>query len=159
MFWSRVAVRVFCASVGFLLLAGSARAQFDECGPLPADVPEAVFGTIADMAAMDFGTLSQKTCDGIVKRGVAGCKAQVKASNKCAHKTIASLYDILSAQCAQIVDAVARASCKDGVKGFPDFYNDGFDSSAQDGLAVCDGMFAVALNGACMDILVKVGGP
>ena len=162
---SRVFARVLCASVGFLLLAGSARAQYAEC-PLPEDVPENVYDSITAQANTYFGELSQKTCDSIVKRGLANCKAQVKAAYKCGVKTAASNYEILVKQCATLTDPMDRADCKDGAKTLRDFNVNGYRNSMQNvespelgGLAICDNQFVVALNGSCMDILVKVGGP
>ena len=159
---SRLAARVLCASLGFLLLAGSARAQYAEC-PLPQGVPEAVYMSILAQANTYFGGLTQKTCDSIVKTGVATCKAQVKAAFKCGVRTASSNYAILVKQCATLTDPVDRADCKDGAKTLRDFNIDGYRNSMDDdvmgGLAVCDGDFVTALNGQCMNILVKVGGP
>ena len=161
---SRVLARVFCASLGFLLLAGSASAQYEEC-PLPQNIPESVFGTILDQADDFFGDLTQKTCDSIVKKGVATCKAQVKAAYKCGVKTANSNYEILLKQCATFTDAVDRADCKEGAKALRDMNKNGYRNSMENeefpelgGLAICDDEFTVVLNGACMDILVKVGG-
>jgi hypothetical protein len=163
---SRVFARVLCASAGFLLLAGSARAQYEECPLLPEDVPAAVYDSIIAQADGHFGEVSQKTCDSIVKRGLANCKAQVKAAYKCGLKTAASNYEITLKQCATLTDAVARADCKDTAKMLRDFNIDGYRNSMQNeedpllgGLAFCDNQFVTALNGACMGILVKVGGP
>lgn len=162
---SHVFARVFCASVGFLLLAGSARAQYGEC-LLPEDVPEAVYESITAQADPYFGALTQKTCDSIVKRALANCKAQVKAAYKCGVKTAASNYEVMLKQCATLMDAMDRADCKEGAKTLRDFNVDGYRNSMQNdamptlgGLAICDDQFVIALDGACMNILVKVGGP
>ena len=159
---SRVFARVFCACVGFLLLAGSARAQYEEC-PLPQDVPEFVYDSILAQADTYFGALTQKTCDSIVKKGVATCKSQVKAAYKCGARTASSNYEILVKQCETLPDAMARATCKDGAKTLRDFNKDGYRSSMDapttGGLAVCDNQFVAALNAACMNIVAVVGGP
>ena len=162
---SRVFARVFCAGVGFLLLAGSARAQYAEC-PLPESVPENVYDSITAQADAYFGALTQKTCDSIVKTGLANCKAQVKAAYKCGVKSAASNYAIMLKQCATLTDAMDRADCKDGAKTLRDFNVSGYRNSMQNeqnpelgGLVICDNQFVTALNGACMNILVKVGGP
>ena len=154
MFSSRVVARAFCACLGFLFVAGSARAQFEEC-PLPSDVPEAVFMTMSVQADLDFGGLTQQVCDSIVKKGVGTCRAQVKTAAKCGHKAADGIYQIMLKQCAQIEDAAERADCKLGAKTFRDFNRDGYDGSRDDGLTVCDGLFAQALNDACMDIVIK----
>jgi len=158
---SRVAARVFCVSLVFVLLAGSARAQYSEC-PLPQGIPEAVYMSILAQADAYFGGLTQKTCDSIVKTGVATCKAQVKAAYKCGVKTANSNYAILLKQCAELTDPDARASCKDGAKTLRDYNVDGYRNSMDDdvmgGLVVCDNAFVEALNSQCMDIVV-VGGP
>lgn len=152
---SRLAARVFCASLGFLFLAGSARAQYSEC-PLPQGVPEAVYMSILAQADTYFGQVTQKTCDSIVKTGVATCKAQVKAAFKCGVRTANSHYAINLKQCAELTDATARASCKDGAKTLRNFNVDGYRSSMDDdvmgGLAVCDGEFVSALDAACMAV-------
>lgn len=159
---SRVAARVFGASLGFLLLAGSARAQYAEC-LLPVNVPEAVYMSITNQAGLYFADLPQETCDAVVKKGVANCKAQVKAAYKCAVKTASSHYAILLKQCATRTDPMERADCKEGAKTLRDFNVDGYRNSMEDpdegGLAVCEGIFAFALNGACMDLAIKTGGP
>ena len=158
MFSSRVVAGAVCACLGFLFVAGSARAQFAEC-PLPTSLPVVVFGTLSVQGDLDFGGLTQQVCDSIVKKGVGTCRAQVKAAAKCGHKTADGLYQIMLKQCAQIEDATARATCKQGAKTFRDFNRDGYDGSRDDALGVCDGEFAMALNAACMDLVIKVGGP
>jgi hypothetical protein len=154
MFSSRIVARALCACLGFLFVAGAARAQFNEC-PLPSDLPEVVYATMTEQADLNFGGLTQQVCDSIVKKGVATCKVQVKAAAKCGHKAADGLYQIMLKQCAQIADAVDRAACKQGAKTFRDFNQNGYDGSRDDGLAVCEGMFAEALNNACMDIVIK----
>src|SRR5262245_4441699 len=158
---SRVAARVFCASLGLLLfLAGSARAQYTECG-LPSSVPESVYFTILDSADPYFGAVSQKTCDGIVKLGIADCKAQVKASYKCGVKTANSQYSIVLKQCAELDDPMDRDNCKGSAKDQRDFNRDGYKESMDDpntgGLGMCEGVFADALNSACMAVVVSGG--
>ena len=74
-------------------------------------------GTILDDGAFGFGTLSEKVCNGIVKKGVSLCKSQVKLARKCNDKTLSSLNDTMLKQCAQLTDPADRADCKDGVKG------------------------------------------
>ncbi len=154
---SRVLARVSCASLGFVLLAGSARAQFAECA-LPSDVPGSVLTTITMQGDLDFGGLTQSVCDSIVKKGISACKTQVKAAAKCGRSEAASIYGILVKQCAQIEDATERGLCKESAKTFLQYYLDGYDGDKQDGLDTCDALFATALNGACMDLVVKVGG-
>lgn len=148
---SRVAARAVCAAVGFLLLAGSARAQFEEC-PIPAEVPTTVYTTIASNADLDFGGLSQSVCDGIVKRGVAMCKVHVKGAAKCGQRSAAAIFDMLMKQCAQVADPLDRAACKESARTFRAFYVGGYASSRDDGLAICDTDFPVWVNAACMDL-------
>jgi len=159
---SRLVARVVCASLGFLVLAGTARAQYEEC-PLPQNIPVAVYDSILAEANTYFGDLSQKTCDSIVKTGVATCKAQVKTAYKCGAKTANSNYAILVKQCATLADPMDRANCKDGAKTLRDYNLNGYKASMDDdatgGLAICDAEFVAALNAECMNILVKVGGP
>ena len=154
-------VRSVLAEVGGVLLGGST--------PPPESLDEdqrAVYDSITAQADAYFGALTQKTCDSIVKTGLANCKAQVKAAYKCGVKTAASNYEILVKQCATLTDAMDRADCKEGAKTLRDFNVNGYRNSMQNeetpalgGLAICENQFVVALNGACMDILVKVGGP
>ena len=158
MFSSRVVARALCACLGFLFVAGSAQAQLESC-PLPTEYPSVVLTTVGEAGDIDFGNLTQKVCDSIVKKGVATCKAQVKAAAKCAHKVAGSIYDIQVKQCAQMMDAADRADCKQGAKTFRDFNVEGYDNDLSDALALCDGMFATLLNAGCMDLVIKVGGP
>jgi len=158
----RLAARVLCASLGFVLLAGSARAQYTEC-PLPQDIPGEVYMSILDQADTYFGGVTQKTCDSIVKTGLATCKAQVKAAFKCGVRTANSNYEILVKQCAELTDATERANCKDGAKTLRDYNVDGYRGSMDDevigGLVVCDTTFVASLSSACMSLALKVGGP
>lgn len=154
---SRTVARAFAACLGFLLVAGSARAQFEEC-PIPSSVPEIVFFTIVETADLDFGALEQDVCDSIVKKGVAGCKAQTKLAAKCGQKAAATLYDIMVKQCAQIEDVALRTDCKESAKTFRTFNHDGYATSMAEGLEVCEVMFASALDDACMGVM-KSGGP
>src|SRR5262249_12226398 len=101
MFSSRVVARAVCACLGFLFVAGSAQAQLESC-PLPTLYPSVVLSTVGEAGDIDFGNLTQKVCDSIVKKGVATCRAQVKSAAKCAHKVAGSIFDIQVKQCAQM---------------------------------------------------------
>jgi len=78
-------------------------------------------------------------------------------------KTANSHYSILLKQCAQLTNALDRADCKDGAKTQRDLnrasYQDAMEDPNSGGLVQCTGVFVDALNGACMDIVSKVGAP
>jgi hypothetical protein len=143
------------AALGFMLVAGTARAQFDEC-VLPAAVPEFVFETILDQASFDFGNVSEKVCDGIVKEGIKTCKAQVKAAAKCYDRALDTNYKIALKQCNELEDSGERADCKAGFKANRDDGKSEVEVSKDSGLVVCDGEFEGALSNACLDVLIKM---
>jgi hypothetical protein len=139
-----------CAALGFLLFAGSARAQFEECAFLPG-VPEAVYDTIIDQASFDFGDLSDKVCNSIVKKGVSTCRTQVKAAAKCFDRAFAANYAIGVKQCQQLEDSGDRSECKAELKAIRDDGKDEIDSSKDSALAVCEGEFEAALSDDCLN--------
>src|SRR5215470_4581103 len=116
---SSMAARVVCASLGFFLLAGAARAQYAEC-VTPDNVPESVYDTIIAEASAQFGTLSQKACDAIVKAGTATCKVQTKGSGHCFEHAVSTDYAITLKQCAQLPMAVDRQTCVTDAKTMRD---------------------------------------
>jgi hypothetical protein len=138
-----------------MLVAGTARAQFDEC-VLPAAVPEFVFETILDEASFDFGFVSDKTCKAIVKEGVKTCKAQVKAADKCFDRALDSNYKIAAKQCQELDSSEDRADCKNSFKANRDAGKSEVQLSTDSALAVCEGEFEGALSDACLEILMKL---
>jgi hypothetical protein len=147
---SRLAV--FCAVLVFMLVSGSARAQFDECVQ-PEDVPEFVFETNYDQASFDFGDVEDKVCSSIVKEGVKTCKAQVKAAAKCFDRALDTNYKIALKQCQELEDSGARADCKAEFKATRDEGKGNVEISEQLGLAVCDDDFAEELSGICTGLI------
>ena len=143
---SRVAIRALSAGLGLLFLAGSARAgvlftNFNECAN-PATVPNDVLATIEDDGSFGFGTLSEKVCNSIVKKGVSLCKAQVKLAQKCNDKTLNSLNETLLKQCAQLTDSTDRADCKAGVKADVSGAKADNKTNRDTGVALCEGGIA-----------------
>jgi hypothetical protein len=151
--FSRIAT-VF-AAFGFMLVAGSARAQFAECA-LPAAVPEFVFETILEEASFDFGDVSEKACNGIVKEGIKTCKAQVKAAAKCFDRALDTNYKIALKQCQELEDSEARADCKAGFKAERDDGKGDVELSKNSGLGVCDDEFEDALLSECLGVVMKM---
>ncbi len=152
---SCVAIRALGAGLGVLFLVGSAKAgvgftNFDECLD-PAAVPTAVMGTILADGAFGFGTLSEKVCNGIVKKDVSLCKSQVKLARKCNDKTLNSLNDTLLKQCAQLTDATDRADCKDGVKADVKGAKDDNKTNRDTGVTDCETGFADNLLDNCIN--------
>jgi hypothetical protein len=139
-----------CVALGLVLFAGSARAQFQEC-VVPGAVPEAVFETILDQASFDFGDLSDKVCNSIVKKGLSTCRAQVKAAAKCYDRAFAANYAIAVKQCQQLETSEERADCKAESKSIRDEGKDDVDASKDSALAVCEGEFEAALSDNCLN--------
>lgn len=145
-------MRAFAVALLFgLLLAGSARAQFDECVS-PVAVPEDVFDTIIELASIDFGDLDSKVCQKITNQGVSTCKAQVKAAAKCENRSVDALYDIAVKQCNQLEDPEDRSDCKSGSKENKQGLKADTEAERSSALAVCEGDFAEALADACAGI-------
>jgi hypothetical protein len=138
-----------------MLVAGTARAQFDEC-VLPSDVPEAFFETILDQASFAFGDVTEKTCDAIVKEGLKTCKTQVKAADKCYDRALDANYKIVLKQCNELEDPEERAVCKTNVKGFRDNAKSDIELDKESGLGICDDEFQEALLEACLGIVLKL---
>jgi hypothetical protein len=134
-----------------MLVAGTARAQFAEC-VVPEDAAFAVYETIIDEASFDFGNVSEKACNAIVKEGVKTCKAQVKAAAKCYDRALDSNYKIILKQCAELETSDERAECKGVFKEERDTGKSEVDVSEQAGLASCVGEFESALLNDCLDI-------
>ena len=132
----------------FLVLAGQARAQYEECLQ-PSNVPEAVYDTILDQSSFDFGSVNEDVCNAIVKKGVATCKAQVKAQAKCFTRSTALNLAIALKQCKQLEDAGEREACVANFKAVRDEINDNVEADKLDGLAVCEGEFVFALAESC----------
>lgn len=142
--------------LGLLFLASSARAQFEECTE-PNAVPSAVFETITDQADLDFGDLSDKVCDSIVKKGLSTCKSQVKLAAKCWDKTLDTNYDIQLKQCNQLADSGDRADCKALYKADRNAFRSTIDSATASGLDICANQFAEGLSMSCAGLVVKAG--
>jgi hypothetical protein len=140
-----------CTALGFILVAGTARAQFAEC-VVPSEVPGGVYETILDEASFDFGNVSEKTCNAIVKEGVKTCKAQVKAAAKCYDRALDANYKIILKQCAELETSGERAECKGVFKEDRDLGKAEVELSEQAGLASCVGEFESALLNECLDI-------
>jgi hypothetical protein len=144
-----------CAALGFMLVAGTAKAQFAEC-VVPTIVPGEVFDTIVDQSSFNFGDTSEKACNGIAKEGVKTCKAQVKAADKCFDRALDTNYKIALKQCAELETAEDRADCKAGFKAERDDGKGEVELSKQNALTVCDGEFEAALLNECLGILMKL---
>jgi hypothetical protein len=132
----------------FLVLAGQARAQGNECVQ-PSTVPEGVYETITEEAAFDFGDVDASVCESIVKKAVATCKSQVKLQAKCYRKLAATNFEIAAKQCKQLVDPIDREDCKAFFKATKDEIDDDVELDKQEGLGVCEGAFAGELAGVC----------
>ena len=150
---SRVAIRALGAGLGLLLLAGPARAglsftNFIECAN-PLAVPNDVLGTLENDGSFGFGSLSEKVCKSIVKKGVSLCKSQVKLAVKCNAKTLNSLNSILLKQCAQLTDAADRSDCKVGVKDDVSSVKAANKSNQGTALSLCEMDFADQLASDC----------
>jgi hypothetical protein len=141
-------MKSWVAAFAFLVLAGQAHAQFQECIQ-PSSVPEDVYETILDQSSFDFGDLTEAVCESIVKKGVATCKAQVKAQAKCFTRSSALNLAIALKQCKQLEDAGERQACVADFKSVRDEINDNVEDDKLDGLAVCEGEFVFALADAC----------
>lgn len=131
-----------------LVLAGQAHAQFLECRP-PSSVPEDVYETILDQSSFDFGDLTEAVCESIVNKGVATCKAQVKAQAKCFARSAASNLAIALKQCKQREDAGDREACVANFKAVRDGIRAEIEADKLDGLEVCEGEFVFALAETC----------
>jgi len=155
---SRVAIRVLGAGLGLMLLVGSARAGVsftaDECS-FPSMVPDQVMNTILSEGSFDFGDLSQKTCNSIVKRGVSLCKAQVKLATKCNLNALDGVVDIVLKQCEQLANSMDRADCKDSTKLERSQVKDAYKANQTLGLADCEGSFALDLADDCQNGVPK----
>jgi hypothetical protein len=136
-------------ALAFMLVAGTAKAQFAEC-VVPSVVPDAVYDTILEEASFDFGDVSEKACNAIVKEAVKTCKAQVKAADKCFDRSLDSNYKIALKQCNELEDSGERADCKAGFKANRDDGKGEVELSKQEGLGTCDGVFAAALLDDCL---------
>jgi hypothetical protein len=141
-----------CAALGFLIVAASAHAQFDECVQ-PELVPEFVFETIYDQASFDFGDVEDKVCSSIVKEGVKTCKAQVKAAAKCFDRALDTNYKIALKQCQALESSEARDACKAEYKATRDEGKGNVEESEDLGLAICDDDFAEELSGICTGLI------
>ncbi len=138
--------------LGLLWSAGSARAQaFTEC-VFPSSVPESVFFTILDQSSFGFGEVPESVCHAIVKKGVATCKAQVKAAAQCFNRALAANYVIAIKQCKQLADPVDRAACKDESQAIRDGGKAEIAGARTDAIAVCETEFAGALGANCEGI-------
>jgi hypothetical protein len=119
-------------------------------------VPDRVYDTILDEASFDFGDVSEKACNGIVKEGVKACKAQVKAADKCYDRSLDTIYKIALKQCQELEDPEARANCKSEYKNTRDDRKSEVELSKNSALGVCDAEFENALLDACLGILTKL---
>jgi hypothetical protein len=138
-----------CAALGLLLIAGSARAQGDEC-VVPTSVPNEVLDTILDQASFDFGEVSEKACSGIVKDGVKACKAQVKGADKCWTRIFDMIYSISVKQCQEFATSELRAGCKAEAKGVRDSDKADMVFVKEVALTDCETTFAEDLSDACL---------
>lgn len=144
---SRMALLSF---VGLVMLAGVARAQVGEC-VLPENVPAAVHMTIQTQSDISFGSLNQTACIAIVKKGVALCKAQVKANARCYLKSQAGNLSIQIRECAEVGDPTMRKSCVIAAKATRAAGRITVLGSQEIGLTACDTTFADALNNTCIN--------
>lgn len=151
MIFSHKLARVsFLGFLGLVMLAGTAQAQVNEC-LLPENVPGAVHTTIQNRSDISFGSLSQKICDGIVKRGVALCKAQTKANAKCYLNALAGNLAIQIRECSDIGDPTMRKSCVASHKADRASAAATVRGSLAIGLTACETSFAAALNDTCIN--------
>lgn len=141
-------MKSFVIAFAFLLLAGQARAQYQECLQ-PSGVPESVYDTILDQSSFDFGAVTEAVCESIVNKAVATCKAQVKAQAKCYRRSTALNLAIALKQCKQLEDAGEREACVANFKAVREGINDDVETDKLEGLAVCEGEFVFALAEAC----------
>ena len=159
---TRQAITLICAGLAVLFLAGKARAgsftSFAGCAP-PPSVPIAAFATIEDEASASFGTLSQKACKSITAKGVATCKSQVKLAAGCNNQQAGANASIALKQCDSLADSMDRSSCKTSVKNNLKSIKGTIKDAQSAGIATCKGEFAAALQDACENGIVPVGGP
>lgn len=141
-------MNAWAVAFGVLLLAGSARAQFEECVQ-PSSVPANLFDTIIEVASFDFGALDESVCQKITNKGVSTCKSQVKAAAKCFNRSLDASYEISIKQCNQLEDSTDRSECKAGVKTNKQEGKDEVETDKQEGLAECEGEFADELSAIC----------
>ena len=149
---SRVVIRVLAAGLGVLFLVGSARAgiSLPECNT-PDSVPDDVLNGLLSNASVQFGSLSAKTCNSIVKKGVSLCKAQVKLAADCRNKSLAGTADIVLKQCDQLANSMDRSDCKQATKSEQKLLKDGIKANEDLGVTDCEGSFELSLANACQN--------
>lgn len=143
---------VVLCSVG--LGADSARAgafsNFSECED-PATVWNSALTSIANFSSFEFGNLSAKVCNGIVKKGVANCKVQTNTAAKCNEQTASSNYNIQLKQCAELATKQERSDCKSTAKGLLKSIKTANKTNKKSGIDACNNEFPAALQNDCVN--------
>lgn len=141
----RLFLTALLALPAFALLAEPARAQ-ESCGDIQ-DQPEAVLDDM--LAALDpyFPIEDPRTCEKIVKVGVAACHEAISDAGSCLGGLGKSTLKALKSACATTVDP---AACNDDAQEQLDAIEAGIESISGDAHGSCDTDFAPSLLDLCL---------
>ena len=143
----RVFVTTLLAIAALALLGKAAHAQ-ESCGVV-ADQPEAVFDDMIGVLDAYFPIEDVRTCEKVVKAGVAACHKVVSDAEGCLGSLVGSALKAVKSACAPTADP---ATCYADAKDSASAAEASLEADAEEAHLVCDNGFAQSLLDACLGI-------